>query len=532
MGQLRYKLQEIANWTEEDSSVQIPALQRGLVWKPNQVELLWDSILRGFPIGSFMLSDIVEPEAKGDYYLMDGQQRYNAISIGFNTVPNARAVLWIDLIPPHIKNSTRIFWIKATTLSHPWGYKNDDECTRLNTSEKRTAIEEFGLNGSIYNNDFSLKSTWPIEARMPIPLYCLLNASIKSNDENEFLIQIKRIWQASDFVYKDKLELNEEAERYICKSLYPAFKKLDAYYINCNLLPQNVIENETSSDTNEQTTLEVLFTRLNTGGTAISKDDLNYSAIKAYWPTIKEQNDLLAEKYMNPAKLVMISFRLALTNDEDDGFRKELTIKQIRSAARKPEEYQRIQLLYDDELEKILWQVDDWLGIYDDTESKTPRLIRTLFARNSPEVYLLLMYLAKRNHETPIELKPCEIKALAFCLHWFGNNKSACVQELFYRFKSGINILNLQKGISRLMHDCYLLHTYTPSEVRNFIKIEDSERWRLWNTLPAEAKEFFDRVFWYGTTEAKEMLLYAERGYLPNLWKTCATNCSLTCTWP
>ena len=28
----------------------IPSLQRGAVWKPQQVELLWDSILRGFPI--------------------------------------------------------------------------------------------------------------------------------------------------------------------------------------------------------------------------------------------------------------------------------------------------------------------------------------------------------------------------------------------------------------------------------------------------------------------------------------------------
>ena len=102
-----YSLKEIASWTASNSEVVIPALQRGLVWKPNQVELLWDSILRGFPIGSFMLSDVVEKGQRGKYYLMDGQQRYNAISIGFNTVPNARAVLWIDLEPPTNKKSTR-----------------------------------------------------------------------------------------------------------------------------------------------------------------------------------------------------------------------------------------------------------------------------------------------------------------------------------------------------------------------------------------------------------------------------------------
>ena len=81
-----YTLKQIAEWTSSNSEVTIPALQRGLVWKPRQVELLWDSILRGFPIGSFLLSDIVNNDGSGKYYLMDGQQRYNAISIGFNTV--------------------------------------------------------------------------------------------------------------------------------------------------------------------------------------------------------------------------------------------------------------------------------------------------------------------------------------------------------------------------------------------------------------------------------------------------------------
>ena len=74
-----YKLIEIAGWTSGTSEVAIPPLQRGLVWKPNQVEMLWDSILRGFPIGSFMLSDADD----GKFFLLDGQQRFNAISLGY-----------------------------------------------------------------------------------------------------------------------------------------------------------------------------------------------------------------------------------------------------------------------------------------------------------------------------------------------------------------------------------------------------------------------------------------------------------------
>lgn len=64
------------------------------------------------------------------------------------------------------------------------------------------------------------------------------------------------------------------------------------------------------------------------------------------------------------------------------------------------------------------------------------------------------------------------------------------------------------------MHDCHLLHVYTPKEVEELFIIGNSKGWRIWNSLPAPAKHFFNRTFWYGTAEAKQMLLYAERQYL------------------
>lgn len=261
--------------------------------------------------------------------------------------------------------------------------------------------------------------------------------------------------------------------------------------------------------------MEVLFTRLNTGGTAISRDDLNYSAIKAYWPSIKEVNDHLAEKYMSPSKLVMLAFRLALTSEDDKSFKGEMTIKQIRSAAIKTDERDKIESLYDNnQLETILNKVDEWLGAKEDSVLRTPNILRTIIARNSPDVYLLLMYMARKDMESPINLSAYEIKALAFLLHWFGNDKKHCVQEIFHRFKNGINISNILQGISRLMHDCHLLHVYTPKEVEELFIIGNSKGWRIWNSLPSPAKHFFNRTFWYGTAEAKQMLLYAERRYL------------------
>lgn len=515
-----YKLREVANWTNPDSEVTIPALQRGLVWKPSQVELLWDSILRGFPIGSFMLSDTVEKGEQGKYYLMDGQQRFNAISLGYNTVKKPGSVLWIDLIPPDVKNSTRKFWIKATTQPQPWGFKNDDDCSRLNTSEKRDALDKFELQGSIYNREFPLEETWPIKAQCPIPLWCLLDASKNtSNDAEAFLRKTREIFEATNFAYCKKINWGERACCYLKDVLFPRIVALDNYYVNCNHLPKEVIENEmeTVTDAIEQTTLEVLFTRLNTGGTAISRDDLNYSAIKAYWPSIKHINDELAEKYMSPSKLVMLAFRLALTDQKDDSLKNELTIRQIRGCARKDDERGRIEFLYEHYLGRVLAKVDDWLGVSEEGSGRTPSVLRTTIARNSPDVYLLLMYFARVDIDSPIKITASQIKSLAFCLHWFtaNNDKKGCVQEIFRRCKDGITLDNIQKGIARLMHDCKLVHIYNPDEVRRFVpKMGEDQNWRVWHSIPAPARQFFDRIFWNGNAESREMLLYAEREYI------------------
>ena len=109
----KFNLKEIAEWQlfHDQSKIILPKMQRGFVWKVKQIESLWDSIFRGFPIGSFLIS---ETEKNGLYYLMDGQQRATSIALGYynpwimdrkfwsiNNIP----VIWMD-INPKIKTVT------------------------------------------------------------------------------------------------------------------------------------------------------------------------------------------------------------------------------------------------------------------------------------------------------------------------------------------------------------------------------------------------------------------------------------------
>ena len=96
-------LLDIAAWQFKDLAVKktriiagIPSIQRGAVWNAGQVELLWDSIFRGFPIGSLVVCQKLTTQKthSGKYgsgwdeedftrHLLDGQQRCNAIALGF-----------------------------------------------------------------------------------------------------------------------------------------------------------------------------------------------------------------------------------------------------------------------------------------------------------------------------------------------------------------------------------------------------------------------------------------------------------------
>jgi uncharacterized protein with ParB-like and HNH nuclease domain len=94
-----------------DRTYLLPAIQRKFVWSSDQIEVLFDSIMRGYPINSFMLWEVkndaiknqfkfyqflteyraffkennpdIDTKGYKDFYaVIDGQQRLTSIYIG------------------------------------------------------------------------------------------------------------------------------------------------------------------------------------------------------------------------------------------------------------------------------------------------------------------------------------------------------------------------------------------------------------------------------------------------------------------
>ena len=76
----------------------LPAIQREFVWEPNQIEKLFDSLMRGYPIGSFLFWR-VDPETARNYSFykfityFDERSPHNPVHGAPSTVPGLKAVL-------------------------------------------------------------------------------------------------------------------------------------------------------------------------------------------------------------------------------------------------------------------------------------------------------------------------------------------------------------------------------------------------------------------------------------------------------
>jgi hypothetical protein len=161
-------LPQIAGWQIETAPASageviadLPALQRGAVWKVRQIEEVWDSIMRGFPIGAFTISlpdaalgrqdfkhqPPVLSRKPATHLLLDGQQRATAIALAFDAIwlrkdNQAKGALWIDISAPP-KENERQFVFRVLTRAHPWGYSRTNPGDRLGSGAIRASLRGF-----------------------------------------------------------------------------------------------------------------------------------------------------------------------------------------------------------------------------------------------------------------------------------------------------------------------------------------------------------------------------------------------------
>lgn len=247
----------------------LPSIQREFVWQPDQIELLFDSILRDYPISTFLFwlvkgenlnkfkfyrflpfyherdkrhNEAAEITKERDRYaILDGQQRLTSLYIGLKgsyskklknfkwTSSHAfpKRKLYLDLLNPAADND-KLYNFK---------FLSDKEITALN--EKHPKKYHWFLVGDILDfNDFP-------DIFQYISENSLMDTSIYSSDEAKF---------ASDTLSKLFQYFNQ--------------KEIINFYLE---------------KSNELDKVLHIFIRVNSGGTKLSYSDLLLSIATAQW---------------------------------------------------------------------------------------------------------------------------------------------------------------------------------------------------------------------------------------------------------
>jgi uncharacterized protein with ParB-like and HNH nuclease domain len=261
----------MANWTNlsvketirkiKDEEIVLPVIQRRLVWSEEQIELLFDSLLKGNSFGAIICieeekdnrplfayrvfsrdgnnvaSIEVETLSKTQWFIIDGQQRLQSFYIGLTGTLNGKR-LYFDLLSDYI-NSEYDFKFAI----------NNDELPKNNKERDNT------------NNTVSDCLWWTVDN-----LFQRLSTTNKAREVAKEIIKKANI---DDSIKIDIIETNVQD---FFDAVF-AYESVGISKVSINK-DKNALENR-------QRIVE-LFRRLNDGGTKLSAYDLVASMFKGF----------------------------------------------------------------------------------------------------------------------------------------------------------------------------------------------------------------------------------------------------------
>lgn len=330
-------INDYLNWAAHPDGYRLelamPPIQRGFVWKPKQIQDLWDSLLRGMPIGSILLKSFGSKESsaslnsigrefhessKPGYHLIDGQQRTLSMMLGFPGTFRAEHKLWVDFSEAG-KNGSK-FQLRVSTPSQPFGYRPDGG--RLSMRDRRDARKE-------WDTDDEKKSMTQLE------IFEDAKPWKAEGDKRKFIIEIKLLWELlgqcnqnmDDWLAKVRnvfqkngdAEINEDIIIRI-NSFGKSLVALQGQWLALIKIPDDRIKIISDLDDPNHDYLTLLFDRISSNGTRLSPDDLLFSMVKQSWPeahnlVYKIQGEVGA--LMKPSDFVMTAYRLASLREHE-----------------------------------------------------------------------------------------------------------------------------------------------------------------------------------------------------------------------
>ena len=549
-----FKISEIAELLR-NNVLTIPPVQRGKVWNAVRVEILWDSLLRGIPIGYLT----VRTNSENKYDLFDGQQRCNAISMGYSNFNiESNSILWFDLgmssaeteqEDEKIKHSNRRFFFRVTSQAHPWGYKLSDNETKnktLKAWEQRDAVEK--IQGKWDNQTKQRPSPyelWPVEAKFPVPFTLLRQFCEQTLNKtfDEFWLFCKQKGQGNNWNWLEHFEnifaKNDEECQKIYKQAKSIFGELNKKQ-RIHKLDETIIVAQNAAGILDED-VGLYFKRMNKAGVEPSDAEIRYSLLKSRIPVLK-QLDGLASDRMQPARLADIAMKTYFIIEQKK-WKNNITnsdLDFLTSAANKENWVKYVT----SDFKNYIETVERWL-VYDAKKNKIglPRFVYSSIARsNTQDIYSLLIFLAASGYKFDDEISRKNLIALVTLICWFGTekNRSSIASKgynIYLQYAQDAWLTATRQWLFDSVKENLLLLPPPPSIYKDIQIATKNKQWndlqQAWN--PLWYRNALDKIWYWNKKESRELLLYACREYLekefPKYDSADAVWCEENCPW-
>ncbi|QPJ85386.1 DUF262 domain-containing protein [Sarcina sp. JB2] len=280
---MAYKTYTIKNIIEmiNENKIYLPAIQRKFVWKPHQIEKLFDSIMRGYPIGTFLFWDLEENNVN-KYTFYKFIQNYHERDNNKNEIsprPELRKNI-IGVLDGQQRISSMYIALQGT-----YAYK---KAYFSWNNDKAFPIRKLYLNllGRTNNedNEYEFKFLTIEESN------CI--------DVNVLWFDVRKILEWGndpeiDDYYDELIESTNDNIKIILndKDIKKHIKK------TIRILHQRIVQDYLISyfEIKEQELDKILdiFIRVNSAGTILSRSDLLFSTIIAHWQEGRDEIDKL-----------------------------------------------------------------------------------------------------------------------------------------------------------------------------------------------------------------------------------------------
>ena len=348
---------------KDDPGMQIiamPPVQRTAVWRPKQVLELWDSLMRGLPLGAFYLVDQLSgcrsmvaidqaadksmPDTHGTadtgnsrrrytrteekewpgFGLLDGQQRVRALLAGLYGEEKTQLCLWVEL---DADDAARFPSLRITSRAQPFGYDRTSG-SKLSVADRRKARFQIEPDPKCHPIKHGDRTAYDFELfygnvkqdgkKLVIQPPCPFNARERTANALKRTLKLHKLletWlKASPATPEEGIAAWSEAfpEKKLNEdNVKPALIALDAAFRNVKHAQVALILVDSGSD--EQTLL-TLFERIGAAGTPLSSEERLFSIYKHYVPRIRDTVEQIftdTGRVLTPTKITATALRIA-----------------------------------------------------------------------------------------------------------------------------------------------------------------------------------------------------------------------------